>query len=99
MEARVRHSEERYRAFLEHSSEAIWRIELEKPLDLELDFERLLEHVRRYAYLAECNDAMARMYGYERAEELVGVPLERLLPLDDRRTSTTCATSSPPASA
>src|ERR671926_478487 len=34
----------------------------------------------RHAYLAECNYAMARMYGFSRPEELVGVRLGDLLP-------------------
>jgi len=39
-----------------------------------------IEHFYRYTYLAECNDAMARMYGYSAAEELVGARLGELFP-------------------
>ena len=35
------------------------------------------------SYLAECNDAMARMYGVESADQIVGAPLADLLPRSD----------------
>ncbi|MEW6268499.1 MAG: PAS domain S-box protein [Thermodesulfobacteriota bacterium] len=82
-EERLRRSDERYRAFLEHSSEAIWRFELSAPLAVTLDADAQIDAFYRDAYLAECNDAMARMYGHERAEDLVGEPLGKLLPRED----------------
>lgn len=82
-EERLRHSEERYRAFVANSSEAIWRYELSVPLDLSLSREEQLAHIYRHGYLAELNDVMARMYGFERAEDLVGARLEQMLHPDD----------------
>jgi PAS domain S-box-containing protein len=76
-------SEERYRAFVANSSEAIWRYELDEPLDVSLPLEAQLEHVYRHARLAELNDAMARMYGLERAEQLIGARVEDTLPRSD----------------
>ena len=61
----LRESEERYRAFIANSSEAIWRFELEQPIPVNLPEDEQIEMLFKYAYLAECNDAMARMYGYE----------------------------------
>jgi PAS domain S-box-containing protein len=72
-------SEERYRAFIANSSEGIWRFELEEPVSTGLTADEQIELFYQRGYLAECNDAMARMYGYERAEEIVGARLGDLL--------------------
>jgi signal transduction histidine kinase len=81
----LRQSEERYRAFIAQSSEGIWRFELERPIDPKAPADAQIELIYRYAYLAECNDAMARMYGLEHAGELVGARLGDLLVRDDPR--------------
>jgi two-component system cell cycle sensor histidine kinase/response regulator CckA len=75
----LRQSEERYRAFIEQTAEAVWRAELEDPVPVTLPAD---EQVRRFlatGYLAECNDAMARMYGFESAREIIGTRLDQLL--------------------
>ncbi|HEY7547578.1 MAG TPA: PAS domain S-box protein [Blastocatellia bacterium] len=84
-EEELRRSEERYRAFVEQSSEAIWCFEYEKPLSMELSEEDQIEHAYKYGYLAECNDAMARMYGLSRADEIIGARLGDLLIRSDPR--------------
>jgi signal transduction histidine kinase len=76
----VRESEERYRAFIELTSEAVWRVELEEPVPASLPAETQIDRFYRHAYLAECNDAMAHMYGYGTAADLVGARLVDLLP-------------------
>jgi PAS domain S-box-containing protein len=76
-------AEQRYRAFVANSSEAIWRYELDEPLDLSWPPERQLEFILEHAHLAELNDAMARMYGFSNASEMVGAPLSATLPPDD----------------
>src|SRR5918997_479650 len=76
----LRRSAERYRGFVEQSTEGIWRFELEEPVPADLPAEEQIERFYRHGYLAECNDAMAAMYGYSRAEELVGARLGDFLP-------------------
>jgi two-component system cell cycle sensor histidine kinase/response regulator CckA len=78
-EQALRQSEERYRAFIEQTAEAVWRAELEQPIPVTLPAD---EQVRRFlatGYLAECNDAMARMYGFQSASEITGARLNQLL--------------------
>jgi two-component system cell cycle sensor histidine kinase/response regulator CckA len=82
-EAAVRVSEERYRAFIEQSSEGVWRIEVDQPVPVTLPADDQIDHFYGHTRLAECNDAMARMYGFEHATELVGATLPDLLPRSD----------------
>jgi PAS domain S-box-containing protein len=80
----LRASEERYRAFIANSSEGIWRVELEEPIPVgQLDADEQIERFCRHGYIAECNDAMARMYGFARAEELHGARVGDLLIRDE----------------
>ena len=79
-EEEIRRSEERYRSFVEQSTEGIWRFELEEPVSTDMPEAEQVDHFYRHAYLAECNDVMARMYGFTRAEEIVGARLGDFLP-------------------
>jgi PAS domain-containing protein len=79
-EEETRQSEERYRSFVEQSTEGIWRFELEDGVSADLPEDEQVTLFYRHAYLAECDDVLARMYGFTRAEEIVGTRLEALLP-------------------
>jgi PAS domain S-box-containing protein len=79
-EEAVLESEHRYRAFVENSSEGIWRMEVERPISIALPIKEQISEFYIHAYLAECNDVMAQMYGFARAEDIVGARLSELLP-------------------
>ena len=79
----LRDSEERYRAFIRNSSEGIWRFELETPVRTDAPEDEQVDAFYARAYLAECNEAMARMYGYASCDEIVGARLGDMLPRDD----------------
>ena len=79
----VRRSEERYRAFIAHSTEGIWRFELEEPIPISLPTDEQVRLAYKYGVLAECNDAMARQYGYSSAPEIVGARISDLLVEED----------------
>lgn len=82
-EEALRQSEERYRAFIEQSSEGIWRFELEQPISIESPEDQQIQHFYQYGYLAECNNVMAQMYGFSSAQELVGAKLSEFLVQSD----------------
>jgi signal transduction histidine kinase len=74
VEEALRESGERYRAFVSNSSEGIWRYEMDPPMPLALSESEQVDYIFRHSVLAECNDAMARLAGYERASDLTGQP-------------------------
>jgi PAS domain-containing protein len=82
-EEALRHAEERYRAFIAQSTEGIWQFELEHPAPVDLPPAELAERLFRDGYLAECNDAMAQMYGFPSAREIIGARLDALLVRSD----------------
>ncbi len=70
-EEAMQESEARYRRFLEHSHEGIFRIEFEPPVPLEVPLEERIERFYASARLAECNDALARQHGHADSEALM----------------------------
>lgn len=82
-EEALRQSEQRYRAFIAKNGDAMWRVEFEKPIPLSLPEEEQLQRIYEHGYLAECNDALARLLGFERAERLIGMRVEDLVPAED----------------
>ncbi len=79
----LRQSEERYRAFIEQTVEGVWRFELEQPVPVTFAEDQQIERFYTNAYLAECNDALAQMYGYSKAGELIGARLGDMMPRSD----------------
>ena len=53
----ARASDERYRAFVANSSEAIFRTELAEPMPITLPPDDQVAWVRKHGYVAECNNA------------------------------------------
>ena len=66
--AQLRTSEERYRHFIEQSSEAVWRIELVVPMDPQLPVADQLAWLQTHAYVAESN------LSYLRLNQQLGLP-------------------------
>jgi PAS domain S-box-containing protein len=79
----LRRSEENYRMFVERSSEGIFRMEYNPPVPCNLPYAEQLRLGRKNGYVAECNDAFAKMYGRASAQELMGKPLSDFLVLND----------------
>lgn len=84
-------SEERYRRFVEQSMAGIWRLQLDPPIPLDLPHEEQARRIVEHSRMAECNDALVRMYGYASREAIVGEPwfdnkeqasMEYLLPVE-----------------
>jgi signal transduction histidine kinase len=72
----ARSSDERYRAFVANSSEAIFRTELGEPMPVSLSLDEQVAWVRKHAYVAECNAAFMVALGIKDAPSpMVGTRL------------------------
>lgn len=78
-----RESEERYRVFVAQTSEGIYRTEHDPPVPLNAPLAEQIRLSLASGYIAECNDAMAKMYGLNEARELLGKRLSEFLIADD----------------
>ncbi len=79
----VEESEQRYKMFVQQSTEGIWRIDLDKAIHIHTPLDGLINYCYKHAWVAECNDNFARMYGYEKASDVIGIPLNKILPPDN----------------
>ncbi len=76
-------TEERWRGFVTHGNEAIFRLHLEQPISLDAPEEEQIEHYYRYAFVADCNDQAATVFGLANAAQLIGARLEMVSPRQD----------------
>lgn len=78
-------AEDRYRAFIEHSTEGIWRFEIIDPIPIDLPVDKQIELLYQNSRLAECNDTKAQQYGFTRAAELTGKYMNEFLVRSDEK--------------
>ena len=83
VEEALRRSEESYRMFVAQSSEGIFRQDLDQPLPVSLPEDELVHRILHGSYLAECNDAMAKMYGFDSPQHLLGKRMTELTSVED----------------
>lgn len=80
IEEALKESEERYKVFIQQSTEGIWRIEGVPGKLSEYTDEALINDIYEYATVVECNDAFAKTFGYQQASDVYGKKLDLLLP-------------------
>ena len=76
---RLGRSEERYRTFVNLSTEGILRVEISPPVALEASLEEQVAHIRRHGVVAEANASLAKLLGASSPQRLVGRTLESLV--------------------
>ncbi len=64
--------EEGYRTFIDQSAVGIWRAEYKQPIDVNFSADQQIDLLLNSGRISECNDFMARMYGYTKSSELIG---------------------------
>jgi PAS domain S-box-containing protein len=75
-------SESNYRMFVSQSSEGIFCQELGRPIPVDLPEDEQVHRILHDSYMAECNEALARMYGMSPAD-MAGKRLTGTLAADD----------------
>jgi PAS domain S-box-containing protein len=81
-EERQRLAQERFQSLMEHTSEGFYLFEPSAPLPTDRPPDEQIASLYGGA-IVECNDAQARMYGFARAEEVIGKTLADLHGGDD----------------
>ena len=74
-----------YKTFIEQSSEGIWRFELEEPLSVLKPINTQIKFLYKHVYLADCNNAMAKMYGFKKSSDIVGARMGEFLPQTNKK--------------
>lgn len=62
----------RYENFIRNSAEGIWRIEFPETVDISEERDKIARNIAERGIIAECNNALARMYGFEEPAQLIG---------------------------
>lgn len=68
-------SEEKYRSYIQNSTEGIYRIEFSKLISIRLTIEEQVKLILVESFIAECNDTFAKTYGFKSADDCVGKKL------------------------
>lgn len=69
---KIKQSEEKYRNFVNHSSEGIYRLEFKKPVPVDLAADEQADLIKENVFIAECNGVFAKMYNYDTPDEIIG---------------------------
>lgn len=78
-EEALRRSEQRYRYFVDTIAEAIWRIDLARPLPEEASVQAQVDHVLEYGVVSEANAALADLFGVSSPEALIDIPVSQFM--------------------
>jgi PAS domain S-box-containing protein len=75
---------QRYKDFMEQSSEGIFLHEFKDPIPLDLDEDLFLEQLMLGSEITDCNNAFARMYGFSSAQDMRGLKASQFVDFTDQ---------------
>ena len=70
----------RHKSFIDNSVDGTWRVDFDEPIPTDLPVAEQVELIYRHGYFGEANYALARQYGYDGPEEVIGFRIEDWLP-------------------
>jgi PAS domain S-box-containing protein len=65
-------SEERYRAFFQENVSPVLWLEMRKPIPVDLPISEQVDMIFQEAYIKDCSDMAAQIYGFKKREDLIG---------------------------
>jgi len=71
-EVSLQKSENRYRYFVEQTSEGFYHIESEVPIPINIAPKEQIKLMYKHMFVSECNDTYAKLYGYKQAKDIIG---------------------------
>jgi PAS domain S-box-containing protein len=74
VETELHRSEQRYQTFFSNTPEGIFRIDYPDPISLDLPPEEIVRRSLNEGRVEECNQALAKMWGYQEPKDMVGQP-------------------------
>lgn len=78
-ELSLKKSEEKYRTFVELSTDAIYCFEAKEPVPIDFPIEEQIVLFFKNGFLSDCNLAFAKFYGFESVEDTKGAPLSKII--------------------
>ena len=72
-EEKILESQRRYRNFIKYSTDGIYYMSCKTPVPIDLPLEAQVEMYYEVGQIEECNIAMAKMYGYDNTNKLIGL--------------------------
>jgi PAS domain S-box-containing protein len=79
MATQIAQKEERFAAYMDNSSEAIWRIDFKPPISLDASESQQVQGFFDNGIFAEANDIAASVYGLTQGREVIGRPLKEFM--------------------
>jgi DNA-binding NarL/FixJ family response regulator len=67
------------------TSEGMFRVDMDVPMPVDLPEDEQIRRILNDTYIADCNDALARMYGLDSAKDLIGRRMAEMVVPDDSK--------------
>lgn len=77
---KVAEMDERYSSYIQHSNEALWRLDFHPPIPLDIPEAEQIKAVFERGKYSEANDVAAKIYGHKQGDELIGHRLKDYVP-------------------
>lgn len=79
LEFELKNQNELFKGYMQNSTEAIWAYEFNPPMPMDLSIDDQVDYCYSHVRVAVANLTWAKSIGYDRAEDLIGLPLAEVV--------------------